>query len=179
MTMIPVGIGAFVLGVLGGICVRHVYTEMRHVYEPSITFASLHDWLTYELKGGKNLQQILQAVAWMRDGMVQDEANYDVAEKIAELERDRPIEKAQPVRAENADGFQWYQGPGYTSAMRPYCPGEDLSGVSIRPTDSPSPGGMIARNPRRRSEQWYVSAQFFDKQFKRACEASEGKADYS
>ena len=47
------------------------------------------------------------------------------------------------------------------SEMRPYVPGEDLSGVSIAEVDLPEVGGMIARNPKNHKDQWYVARQYF------------------
>lgn len=37
--------------------------------------------------------------------------------------------------------------------MRPYVPGEDLSGVSVSAEDTPELGGMIAINPQNLSDQ--------------------------
>lgn len=48
--------------------------------------------------------------------------------------------------------------------MRPYEPGEDLTGVSISDEDkaagSPKDGDMIARNPTNHADEWLVSQQF-------------------
>lgn len=51
------------------------------------------------------------------------------------------------------------------ATMRPYIPGEDLSGVSVSPTDEPKEGGMIARNPNNHTDQWYVAEQYFKDNF--------------
>lgn len=45
--------------------------------------------------------------------------------------------------------------------MRPYIPGEDLTGISVNKEDSPEEGGMIARNRDNHNDQWYVAKQFF------------------
>lgn len=45
--------------------------------------------------------------------------------------------------------------------MRPYVPGEDLTGVSVSPEDTPEEGGMIAVNPSNPADKWYVAKQFF------------------
>ena len=45
--------------------------------------------------------------------------------------------------------------------MRPYVPGEDLTGVSVSDADTPEEGGMIAKNPNNPADQWYVAKQFF------------------
>lgn len=45
--------------------------------------------------------------------------------------------------------------------MRPYLPGEDLSGISVNKEDSPDLGGWIARNPKNHNDQWYVAKQFY------------------
>ena len=52
------------------------------------------------------------------------------------------------------------------SEMRPYLPGEDLTGISVSKTDQPPvPGGMIARNPQNHADQWYVALQYFQENF--------------
>lgn len=45
--------------------------------------------------------------------------------------------------------------------MRPYIPGEDLSGVSVNDEDTLEEGGMIAVNPANPADMWYVGKQFF------------------
>lgn len=45
--------------------------------------------------------------------------------------------------------------------MRPYVPGEDLTGISVNKEDTPEEGGMIARNSANHADQWYVGKQFF------------------
>lgn len=45
--------------------------------------------------------------------------------------------------------------------MRPYIPGEDLTGVSVNKEDTPELGGMIACNPKNPADKWYVAKQFF------------------
>jgi hypothetical protein len=49
--------------------------------------------------------------------------------------------------------------------MRPYIPGEDLSGISINAEDTPEKGGMIARNANNHKDQWYVSKEFFERNY--------------
>ena len=49
--------------------------------------------------------------------------------------------------------------------LRPYVPGEDMSGISISAPDlqrgAPQTGDMIARNPKNHQDQWLVSAVYF------------------
>ena len=45
--------------------------------------------------------------------------------------------------------------------MRPYIPGEDLTGVSVNKEDTPEEGGMIAVNPQNPEDKWYVGKAFF------------------
>jgi len=45
--------------------------------------------------------------------------------------------------------------------MRPYVPGEDLTGVSISPEDTLEEGGMIAQNPENPDDKWYIAKTFF------------------
>ena len=52
--------------------------------------------------------------------------------------------------------------------MRPYIPGEDLTGISINKEDMPEPGGMIAVNPSNSEDQWYVGKQFFENNYELA-----------
>lgn len=53
--------------------------------------------------------------------------------------------------------------------LRPYKPGEDLTGVSISAADraagSPRAGDMIARNPTNHADRWLVAAQYFADNF--------------
>lgn len=58
------------------------------------------------------------------------------------------------------------------SEMRPYVPGEDLTGVSVSEPDKEllaraaqegfDPGGFIARNPKNHADQWYVAQAYAD-----------------
>lgn len=52
--------------------------------------------------------------------------------------------------------------------MRPYVPGEDLTGISVNKEDTPAAGGMVARNPDKHNDQWYVAAAYFEKHFESA-----------
>lgn len=45
--------------------------------------------------------------------------------------------------------------------MRPYIPGEDLTGISVNKEDTPELGGMIAVNPSNTEDRWYVARKFF------------------
>ena len=52
--------------------------------------------------------------------------------------------------------------------MRPYVPGEDLTGISVWEDDTPEEGGMIAVNPKDPKDVWYVSKAFFESNYKLA-----------
>ena len=52
--------------------------------------------------------------------------------------------------------------------MRPYTPGESLTGISVNKEDTPALGGMIAHNPRNPNDQWYVAKQFFEDNYEPA-----------
>lgn len=45
--------------------------------------------------------------------------------------------------------------------MRPYQPGEDLTGISVSAPDVPEVGGMIAYNPENPADRWYVAKAYF------------------
>lgn len=49
--------------------------------------------------------------------------------------------------------------------MRPYVPGEDLTGVSVSEVDTPEEGGMVARNPEDYNDQWYISKAYFEQNY--------------
>lgn len=52
--------------------------------------------------------------------------------------------------------------------MRPYVPGEDLTGISVNKEDSPELGGMIAVNPKNPEDRWYVAKKFFEDNYELA-----------
>lgn len=52
--------------------------------------------------------------------------------------------------------------------MRPYIPGEDLTGVSVSADDTPEDGGMIAVNPANQNDRWYVAKAFFQENYELA-----------
>ena len=57
--------------------------------------------------------------------------------------------------------------------MRPYEPGEDLTGVSLSDADKKLPtleGGFIARNPDNHEDKWYVSKDYHEKNFEEITE---------
>lgn len=61
--------------------------------------------------------------------------------------------------------FKKYRIKGL-SELRPYVPGEDLTGVSVSDADKSLPtldGGYIARNPENHNDKWYVAKDYFDK----------------
>ena len=55
------------------------------------------------------------------------------------------------------------------SEMRPYVKGDDLSKVSVSKEDDPENDmGMIARNPKKHEDKWYVSRKYFEDNFEEA-----------
>lgn len=67
--------------------------------------------------------------------------------------------------------WAYYRRTGL-SEMRPYVPGEDLTGISVSDPDKDllaaaaesgeDPGGYVARNPKNHADQWYVAQTYFD-----------------
>lgn len=49
--------------------------------------------------------------------------------------------------------------------MRPYICGEDLDGISVSPSDTLEEGGMIAVNPDKLEDKWYVAKDFFEENY--------------
>ena len=62
-----------------------------------------------------------------------------------------------------------YNRKAIPAVMRPYEPGEDLTGVSVghedRANGSPKVGDMIARDPANESDLWLVNADYFADKF--------------
>jgi hypothetical protein len=54
--------------------------------------------------------------------------------------------------------------------MRPYVPGEDLSGIIVENQETPELGGAIERNPNNHSEQWYVGKNYFQEELEEVLE---------
>lgn len=62
--------------------------------------------------------------------------------------------------------FRYYQRTNLAE-MRPYIPGEDLTGISVSDVDDPETDkGMIARNPKNHKDQWYVAREYFENNFR-------------
>ncbi len=62
------------------------------------------------------------------------------------------------------EGLIWkqYKRKGL-SEMRAYVKGEDLSNISVSETDNPETDmGMVARNPKNHTDQWYVARKYFE-----------------
>lgn len=56
--------------------------------------------------------------------------------------------------------------------MRPYVPGEDLTGVSVSGRDTPEQGGMIAEGADD-GARWYISKRFFEANYELVVLGSE------
>lgn len=55
-----------------------------------------------------------------------------------------------------------------TTEMRSYVPGEDLTGKSVSPQDTPTEGDMIARNSDNPADQWLVARAYFEQNYEPA-----------
>lgn len=53
-----------------------------------------------------------------------------------------------------------YRKKGVTP-MRPYVPGEDMTGITIG-AEPPAKGGMVAHDIEDPNDLWYISKEFFD-----------------
>jgi hypothetical protein len=64
--------------------------------------------------------------------------------------------------------FKQYQRKNIAE-IRPYVPGEDMTGISIAAVDSmngsPKAGDMIARNPADHKDQWLLAMDYFAENF--------------
>lgn len=52
--------------------------------------------------------------------------------------------------------------------MRPYVPGEDMTGISVNKEDVLEEGGMIAVNANNPEDRWYVGKKFFEDNYELA-----------
>jgi hypothetical protein len=53
--------------------------------------------------------------------------------------------------------------------MRPYVPGEDMTGISVSDFDKERglrAGSMIARNSADHADQWYINRDFFNTNYR-------------
>lgn len=58
------------------------------------------------------------------------------------------------------EGYKDYRKKS-VQPMRPYIPGEDMSGISVAKDDVLEEGGMIACDPANPASKWYVPKEFF------------------
>lgn len=65
------------------------------------------------------------------------------------------------------EGFKEYRKKG-TQLLRPYVPGEDMTGISVNKEDTPELGGMIGINRKNPEDQWYVAKQFYEDNYELA-----------
>ena len=49
--------------------------------------------------------------------------------------------------------------------VRPYAPGEDLTGINVSVADTPSEGDMIGRDPDNHAAQWYIAQSWFERNY--------------
>jgi hypothetical protein len=61
----------------------------------------------------------------------------------------------------NSTPFKYYHKTN-VQPMRPYVPGEDMTGISVNKEDTPELGGMIAINPANNEDRWYIAKKFFE-----------------
>jgi len=66
--------------------------------------------------------------------------------------------------------FKKYNRKQKPSEMRPHVVGEDLTGISISDEDAlkgypDQEGNMIARNPEKPNDQWFINRDYFHKNF--------------
>lgn len=49
--------------------------------------------------------------------------------------------------------------------LRPYIPGEDMTGISVWEGDVLEEGGMIAMNISNPDDKWYIGKEFFKENY--------------
>ncbi len=77
----------------------------------------------------------------------------------------------EPKKAPNlVPEYTEYRKTG-TVFMRPYVEGEDMTGISLSEADKKLEtlvGGMIATNPNKENDFWYVAKEYFDENYEEA-----------
>jgi len=89
-----------------------------------------------------------------------------------------PTPRPSSKEASELGLWKFYTRPGVTE-MRPIVPFEDMVGISVSDDYDTSclQDGMVARDPRNPSDQWYVGPSYFERNFiEVAPHGQEGKA---
>lgn len=62
------------------------------------------------------------------------------------------------------DGFKEYR-KRHAQMLRPYIPGEDMSGIRVSGVDTLELGGMVAVNSDNEQDKWYVAKEYFEAEY--------------
>ena len=63
--------------------------------------------------------------------------------------------------------YELYRKKG-TTPMRPYLALEPMTHISVSEGDVVETGGMVAHDPDNPSDQWYISKDYFEKNYEEA-----------
>lgn len=55
-----------------------------------------------------------------------------------------------------------------TTPMEPWTPTFNMHGVSVSEGDTPGEGGMIAYNPAKLGDRWYIAKAYFKEHYEEA-----------
>ena len=83
-----------------------------------------------------------------------------------------PQSPAQQMKGNTMEDYKNYYNKKNVQPLRPYVPGEDMSGIYVNPVDTVEEGGMIAHLPNNPVAKWYITREFFEANYVEAEQAA-------
>jgi hypothetical protein len=82
----------------------------------------------------------------------------------------------QQMKGNTMEDYKNYYNKKNVQPLRPYVPGEDMSGIYVNPVDTVEEGGMIAHLPNNPVAKWYITSfdEFFEANYVEAEQAARG-----
>lgn len=112
------------------------------------------------------VSELASVMGWLARHL--DEFEAETISEILFDTDDGPVRKLELFEVDNSGGIKMEYKNYIKKAvqpMRPYIPGEDLTGISVSSEDTPEEGGMIAMNPKNPADKWYIAKDFFQKNY--------------
>ncbi len=78
----------------------------------------------------------------------------------------------QQMKGNTVEDYKNYYNKKNVQPLRPYVPGEDMSGIYVNPVDTVEEGGMIACLSYNPVAKWYITREFFEANYVEAEQAA-------